>query len=79
MSSLFGARRARNETPTQKQRAKVTQDVEKLAFNTAISALMVLANALGGSGPIPPAAPRIDSHDAAGVVVRRAACDAHSE
>ena len=35
---------------------KVTEDIEKLAFNTAISSLMVLANHLGGLDPIPRAA-----------------------
>ena len=37
---------------------KVTTDIEKLGFNTAISALMVLANELAGKGANPPVAPR---------------------
>ena len=37
---------------------KVTTDIEKLGFNTAISALMVLANELAGKGANPQVAPR---------------------
>ncbi len=35
---------------------KVTEDIEKLAFNTAIAALMVLSNHLQGLDPVPRAA-----------------------